>query len=43
MIAIALIAFFVMVVAWLVAPAAKTPAPVPAETLPFGSAAGVAD
>lgn len=43
MIAIALIAFFVMVAAWLVAPTAKTPAPVAEPTLPFGGAAGVAD
>lgn len=43
MIAIALIAFALIIIAWLVAPTAKSPAPAAAPTLPFGSAAGVAD
>ncbi|MGH2551143.1 MAG: hypothetical protein ACRDHN_17295 [Thermomicrobiales bacterium] len=43
---IALISFFVLVLAWLVIPNAKTPGPVAASTVPFASAAtaaGVAD
>jgi predicted RND superfamily exporter protein len=43
MVAIAMIAFALIIIAWMLAPTAKSPAPAVAATLPFGSAAGVAD